>query len=456
MKTKFYIILGSIAIAGLSLVPNGAKAQNGTMQFYRPNDQRGVNVFETSKIDTIKFTGLKVKVGGNFELTFQALGESNTAAPLIPAGYTSNVNSLIPLAHAFQLPMANLAVDVQLADGIRMNITEYLASRHHEDTWVKGGYIQFDKLLFLHSDLVNDIMKRVTVDIGQFDVDYGDQHFRRSDGGNTIYNPFIENYIMDEFATELGAEFYYKAPSGIFAMGGITNGELDETVNAATKIDAETGEVNKYDPAILGKLGYDKQVNKDFRLRLTGSFYTLNSGNSNTLMGGDRTGSHYFDVMENQAVANATVLSDANDYSPFSGRLNPGFSEEIHTYMGNLFLKYQGLEFFGTVENANGRAITETTDRWATQYAGDLIYRFPQGKEDFWLGVRYNTVAARLSGGIGDVTVDRTAGSFGWFLTKNIMMKIEYVDQNYNGYPSNNILNGGQFKGIDAEASIAF
>jgi hypothetical protein len=455
MKTKFYIILGSIAIAGLSFIPASVKAQNGTMQFYRPNNEQGVNIFETSKLDTVKFNGLKVKVGGNFELTFQALGEQNTAVSYIPKGYTSSVTTLIPLAHAFQLPMANLAVDVQLADGIRMNLTQYLASRHHEDTSVKGGYIQFDKLLFLHNDLVNEIMKSVTINIGQFDVDYGDQHFRRSDGGNTIYNPFIENYIMDEFATELGAEFYYKSKSGLFLMGGITNGELDETVNAATKIDSATHQLNKFDPAILGKIGFDKQINSDFRLRVTGSFYTLNSGNSNTLFGGDRTGSHYFDVMENQAVANATTLSDANDYSPFSGRLNPGFSEEVHTYMGNLFLKYQGLEFFGTIENANGRAITETTNRWATQYAGDVIYRFPQGKENFWLGFRYNTVAARLLG-TGDININREAGSFGWFLTRNIMMKLEYVNQVYDGYPSNNILNGGQFKGVDAEASIAF
>ena len=242
--------------------------------------------------------------------------------------------------------MANLNIDVQLADGIRMNLTQYLASRHHEDTWVKGGYIQFDKLLFLHSDLVNNIMKSVTIRIGQNDVDYGDQHYRRSDGGNTIYNPFIENYIMDEFSTELGAQFYYFNKSGLFAMGGITDGELNETVLASTKTDAETGQLNKYNPAFLGKLGFDKQLNKDFRLRITGSFYTVSSDNSNTLMGGDRTGSHYFNVMENQAVANATTLSNAVDYSPFSGRLNTGFSEEIHTFMGNLIHEIPGIRVF--------------------------------------------------------------------------------------------------------------
>ncbi len=454
MKIKYLALVGPMIIAGLSLVSISAKAQE-TIQYFRPNGQAGINVFETSKNDTVKFNGLKVKVGGNFELTFQALGQSNTAAPLTKPGFTGNVNSLIQLTHGFQLPMANLNIDVQLADGIRMNLTNYLASRHHEDSWVKGGYIQFDKLTFLHSELVDNIMKSVSIRIGQNDVDYGDQHYRRSDGGNTIYNPFVENYIMDEFSTELGAQFYYFNKSGFFLMGGLTDGLLSETVVASAKVDATTGKPLKYDPAILGKIGFDKQINKDFRFRLTGSVYTVNSDYSNTLMGGDRTGSHYYNLFENQAVASATTLNDAIDYSPFSGRVNPGFSNEIHSFMGNLFLKYQGLEFFGTAENTTGRGAAETSNRWATQFAGDLIYRFPENTQNFWVGVRYNTLKADLLG-TGDVTVDRTAGSFGWFMTKHIMMKAEYVSQKYLDYPTANILNGGKFQGVMLEASIGF
>jgi hypothetical protein len=352
--------------------------------------------------------------------------------------------------------MANLNIDVQLADGIRLNLTSYLASRHHEDTWVKGGYIQFDKFTFLHSDLIDQIMKSVTLKIGQNDVDYGDQHFRRSDGGNTIYNAFVENYIMDEFATETGAEIYYHHPSGIFLMGGITNGELNETVVAPTKIDSATGKVNQYAPAFHGKFGFDKQLNTDTRIRLSGSFYSVSSANSSTLFGGDRTGSHYYYVMENQNVANGTVLSNAVDYNAFSGRFNPGFSEEVHTVMGNLFLKYKGLEFFGTYENARGRTITEHVNRKAIQYAADVIYRFPENRENFWLGVRYNTVTAALPGINSDVTVNRAVGSAGWFMTKNIMMKIEYVNQVYKNYPDTNILNGGKFEGVMLEAAIGF
>jgi hypothetical protein len=424
-----------------ALLPIGVRAQE--LQFYRPDNMLGINEFETPKIDTVKFTGLKVKVGGNFEMEFQGLRNFNTATPMTKTGFTGNVNSLEPLTNGFTLPMANL-------------ITMYLASRHHEDSWVKGGYVQFDKLLFLNSDVINNIMKSVTIKVGQFDVDYGDQHYRRSDGGNTIYNPFIENYIMDEFATEIGAEVYYHTNSGFFLMGGATNGELDATVVAGTKIDSATGKPNQFDPAFHGKIGFDKQVNKDFRVRVTGSAYTVHSANSATLFGGDRTGSHYFNVMENQNIANGTVLSDANDYSPFSGRLNPGFSEEVNTAMANLFLKYKGLEFFGTAEDAKGRAITETTERKATQYAADLIYRFPQGKENFWVGFRYNTVTALLQGYTSNVTVNREAGSLGWFITKNIMAKAEYVNQTYQGYPSDNILNGGNFHGAVLEASIGF
>lgn len=432
-----------------------AAAQQGAMQYYRPNDKTGLNVFETTKDDTTSFRKLHVKVGGSFEETFQNLNNKNTAEALTQNGYTGNVNSLESLTPGFDLAMANLNIDAQLADGIRVNLTAYLASRHHEDTWVKGGYIQFDKLLFLHSAVVDNIMKHLTIKVGQFDVDYGDQVFRRTDGGSTIYNPFIENYIMDEFATEIGGEVIYHHKSGLFALGGITNGELNPTILSSTKVDSATGKLNKYDAAFHGKIGFDKQLTEDLRLRLSQSFYVNNSANSNTLFGGDRTGSHYYDVMSNAAIAKGTTLSNANDYNPFSGRFNPGFSEQVNTFMSNLFLKYKGLELFGTYETAKGRTITEKSERQANQYAFDAIYRFTRN-ENFWVGFRYNNVNAALQGYANKVTIEREAASAGWFLTHNVMLKLEYVNQVYMGYPANNILNGGKFYGWCAEASIAF
>jgi hypothetical protein len=451
ISTKLFRQLPITVLMAVSL-PSMAQQE---MQYFRPDNKDGLHVFETTKNDSTPFTKMKVLVGGNFEMAFQGLRDQNTAAYLTKAPYIGNVNSLEPLNSGFDLPMANLNIDAQLADGIRMNLTVYLASRHHEDAWVKGGYVQFDKLLFLNSDVVNKIMQNVTIKVGQFDVDYGDQHYQRSDGGNTIYNPFIENYIMDEFATEIGGEIYYHTKCGLFVMGGITNGELDPTVLAATKIDSATHNPNLYDPAYHGKIGYDKQLSTNFRLRLTASGYMDQSANSNTLFGGDRTGSHYFDVMSNQAIANGSTLNDENDYNAFSGRYNPGFSEQVKTFMGNLLLKYSGLEFFGTYEIAQGRTITEVKDRQATQYAGDLVYRFGH-KENFWVGVRYNSVTALMLGASSNIAINREAASVGWFITKNIMMKAEYVDQQYVNYQTTNILNGGRFDGYMLEASIGF
>ena len=440
----------------LSFASGIVHAQKSSMQFFRPYDKDGLHIFETGKTDTIPFEKLHVQVGGSFEQTFQMLRDKNTAEPLLRPGFDGNVNSLIPLSNGFNLAMANMNIDAQLSDGIRVNLTVYLSSRHHEDVWVKGGYIQFDKLLFLKSDVVNNIMKKMTIKIGQFDLDYGDQHFRRTDGGSTLYNPFVENYIMDEFATEIGAEFYYFHKSGLFAMGGITNGELNPTVVAPSKMDSTTGQVNHYDPAFHAKLGFDKQFTPDLRFRLTGSFYTVQSANSSTLFGGDRTGSHYFYVMENQNIANGTTLSNSVDYNAFSGRFNPGFTERVNTLMINPFVKYKGLELFATYENARGRSITEKSMRQATQYAADLIYRFPAKSENFWVGVRYNSVTSAVQGLAQNITINREVASAGWFLTKNIMLKLEYVNQVYQNYPVQNILNGGQFSGTLFEAAIAF
>lgn len=41
-------------------------------------------------------------------------------------------------------------------------------------------------------------------------------------------------------------------------------------------------------------------------------------------------------------------------------------------------------------------------------------------------------------------------------MTKNIVTKVEYVNQKYNGYPSSSILYGGKFNGFILEAAIAF
>ena len=116
------------------------------IQYMRANDQRGINVFETPKVAGAPYDGFKLNFGAAFTQQFQGLGHENTAAPKV----TNNVNAneLIDIGHGFNNASANLYVNAQLAPGIRVALTTYLSSRHHNETWVKDGYLLIDESPF--------------------------------------------------------------------------------------------------------------------------------------------------------------------------------------------------------------------------------------------------------------------------------------------------------------------
>lgn len=440
MKNNYNTLkLAAIMLIVLSFFSLASIAQVNNLRTY---DKSGINVFEAPKDSAAIFEKLKVKFGAGFTQSFQGLKHYNTAG------------GLYKMTPGFNTANANLFMDVQLADGIRLNLTNYLSSRHHNETWVKGGYIQFDKLPF-KGTLWNDIMSVTTIKIGHMEINYGDQHFRRSDGGQTLYNPFIENYIMDGFTTEIGGEVLVRK-NALFGLVGVSNGMIKGNIDSLIAT-PQDGNIHK-SPAIYLKGGFDKQLNTDLRLRLAASYYTNNSSGGQTLYGGDRTGSNYFMVLEK---VGATTAANA-----FSGRFNPGFSKKVDAVQLNSFMKFQGLELFATYENAKGRSKTETGIRGAEQMAIDGVYRFG-ATENFFIGAKYNVVTAELANVAavgttpaitynGDVKVDRIAFAAGWFMTKNILLKGEYVTQKYKDFPTMDYRNAGKFKGYVIQAVVGF
>jgi len=452
----------------LLLLPVALKAQwQPKIANMRSYDQQGINVFEDPKDTASTFDGLKLKFGAGFTQQFQNLKHKNPDALKNDVGsYSSGEiipgNKLKVLTSGFQTAQANLYLDVQLADGIRLNVTTYLSSKHHNESWVKGGFIQFDKLPF-KGQIWNDIMKVTTIKIGHFEVNYGDEHFRRTDGGHALYNPFMEGYIMDAFATEIGGEIYVKK-NGLFGMIGVTNGMIKGNVDSLYAAQNPDGDRHK-SPSLLLKAGFDKQLTDDIRVRVSGSYYGNQSSGSNTLYGGDRSGSNYQYIMELNS-SNPSSATGAGTPLAFSGRFNPGFNKKVNAFMFNGFIKARGLELFGTYETASGRTARETDTRNANQYAVDAVYRFFKA-ENVFLGVRYNAVRATLAnnatgtgaGAIkydGKVAVDRLAFAGGWFLTKNIMLKGEYVIQQYKDFPVADYRAGGKFNGYVIEATVGF
>lgn len=454
MKKIFTIHLAKLTLVLACVLPIAAMAQSdkefyGRPSYWRPYDQRGINVFETTKTpDSLPYEGARIRFGAGFTQQFQSIKNSSNVE--------SGPNKLYPITPGFMTAQANLFTDIQLADGIHLNVTTYLSSRHHNEAWVKGGYIQFDKLPF-KGKFWTKLMDITTIKVGHMEVNYGDAHFRRSDAGHTLYNPFMESYIMDAFATEIGGEVMLQK-NGFFGMLAVTNGMIKGHVDSTTKgvIDGIIVDDNdKRSPSIILKGGIDKQLTDAVRVRVSGSFYhnSSNAGSGLTLYGGDRTGSNYQNVVEKWK--DGTGATQAGTAIAFSGRLNPGFSKKVDAIMLNGFLKAGGLELFGTYETAKGRTKTETIERKASQLAGDIVYRFGPA-ESLYVGARYNAAKAKLANMASDVKVDRFALAGGWFLTRNVLLKGEYVVQNYKDFPNADYRSGAKFKGVVIEAVVGF
>jgi hypothetical protein len=446
----------SLKIIGLSLVVGSfiwpAFSQQPAINFFRLPDQGGLHVFEAPKQDTVPFTGFKLRIGGNFTQQYQSLSHSNEANPNM-AGEI-NLNKLYPLSPGFNLATANLNFDIQLEDGIRVKLENYMSSRHHPEFWVKGGYIQVDKLPMFGSP--DWFSRLVTVKIGHFGVNYGDQQFRRSDNGNTFHNPFVGNTIMDAFATEIGGELYIHPSDNFFLMAGMTGGLINGDVKEARNAQ---GDVIKKNPSLLAKAGYDKQVNDDLRVRLSASFYTNPGTTRNTLYAGDRAGSRYYMASEPEYYRNfraggAIAASGAADRFT-SGRLSPDFTSEVSSFMINPFVKFKGLELFGVIETSSGKQNPTADTRKFTQLSGEVVYRFLKN-EQAYIGARYNQVSGELPGANGDISIDRLQLAAGWYTTKNLLLKLEYVTQNFNDFDATDYRHGANFNGVVIEAAIAF
>ena len=451
MKNVFILSVFALFLSAVE-----ALAQQPEIQYYRSWDKNGINVFEPSKkAPQPEYTGFKIRIGGAFTQDFQSLTHKNTPTyAATSATNPANKNFLYGVVTAedstsaklqgFNLAMANLNFDMQIGDGIRVALENYMSSRHHSEFWVKGGYIQMDKLpMFGNPKWFTDYMR---VKIGHFQPNFGDMQFRRSDGGNTMFNPFVENLIFDAFTTEIGGEVYVFPVDGFMGMVGMTSGFINGNVeNYATTATGTNTEPTKKSPSIFAKVAYDKMFN-DLRFRLSASIYNNNSIQRNTLYAGDRTGSHYFMVAE---PVGGTYAANKD-----SGRFTAmNVTNKVNAISINPFIKFHGLEVFGAYEIIKGRTYAEREDRKFNQLAVEGLYRFLPN-DQLYIGARYNKATGRPVGFTSDITIDRTAIAAGWFPTKNMLLKGEYVIQNYDGFTD--YRKEASFNGFMLEAVIGF
>jgi hypothetical protein len=390
--------------------------------------------FEPKQLNSEDFENIKVTLGGDFALQYQVLKHHADA-------------ELIPLGTGFNLPTANLNTSALLAPGMSVVLETYLSSRHHNETWVKGGYITIDELSFIKSDGIDRIMDYLTLRVGDMEINYGDAHYRRSDNGKVINNPFVGNYIMDAFSTQVGFEVLYRNKDW-FLMGAVSNGSLKPALTGYSSGDSTyvTYDTHK-ELAFYWKAGIDKQFNDNFRLRFSLSGYHCPDNHSGSLYNSERAGSRYYFVMNKVSYSPNDVDVTKNHTS---GNYGPGTTKKDNSIMANLFTRYRGFEVFGTYERFKGTSPAEVESEF-NQYAVEGLYRFGKDQQ-FYTGLRYNAVKSDVG---EDQSVNRIQVAAGWFLIKQIILKLEYVKQNYIDFATYGSGNAG-FDGIMVEAAISF
>jgi hypothetical protein len=319
----------------------------------------------------------------------------------------------------------------------------YLASRNHpSQTYGNQGYLQIhgvpENLVGLHKAL-EPIFKRVDVKVGAFLVDYGDQVYHRSNNAIVQANPLVGNFVIDPNLVSIGGEVMSK-PGKYGWLVGVTNGTNTEDWSAGRGI------------AYNGKLW----VYPIEPLRLSGSIFRANHSDSATstatLFSGNRSGERYGGVLGG-GQAPGDILARA-------GKDVTAYQADATWETKTMPIKLYG--HFGQTKDKdiNGIAPRLLEETW-NYYAADAVYNLTP---TVYAAARYSAANANKFNGLGsDGKVHRIQIGGGLWITRNMLMKVEWVDQKYSGFRSGDMVNNGvdagrapRFKGLVSEFSFAF
>ena len=79
---NFQKFLGILTILSMA---TGLMAQRTEIQYFRPYDKDGLNIFEPTKAENVEYDGFAIRIGGSFTQQYQALSHENNANPnLVP------------------------------------------------------------------------------------------------------------------------------------------------------------------------------------------------------------------------------------------------------------------------------------------------------------------------------------------------------------------------------------
>jgi hypothetical protein len=376
--------------------------------------------------------------------------------------HSNDPGSLPDIEGGFQNAAGNLTFDARITDGIDLYTELYLSSPHHTgDVFDREGYMYIDYLPEMFGETVNSVFKHFDLKVGHMEMNFGDEHFYRSDVAQGLNNPLFGNYIVDANTIGVGAELYgFYGP--VTAMIGISSG--------STTGDFTDGRRN----SIVGKLAFG-DLGDPFRL--SGSFFRVNqsrnapgfpfSGSDASLFSGNFSGSRYQAVWEGSPDAGQLLIGNGGDVTAFQFDARAKPSEDL-TISGLFGYMQDDDTNHNTVNPDFGRTGDDgnPTAEW-TYFGGTGQYYLA---DPFYIAFRYNAASANTLGTpqnedrSSEGVVQRIQAGFGlWFVPDRLLLKVEGVRQWASDFQpgekrlrSLDLATDPAFSGVAAEMVINF
>jgi hypothetical protein len=322
----------------------------------------------------------------------------------------------------------------------------YLSSRNHpSQTYGNEGYMilrgvpeNLESLKFL-----KPILEKVDIKAGHMLIDFGDSANFRSNNAIVQKNPLVGNFVMDPNIVSIGMQVNSK-PGKYGYVLGISNGTTTEDWNVGRGF-AYNGKVFVYPvKGLRTSLSYIATDQSDNPTKAAG-------GSAMQMFTGNRSGERYAGVLGGGQAPGNVFPQGGEKFSAaqFDVTFDNGSPLTAYAHYGLT----QDLDI-------NGSAVGTPEEKWS-YYAGHVKYNITPA---LYAAARYSSAApTKLNGSDSDGNVNRIQFGGGLWLTKNLLVKLEYVQQKYSGFSAGQMVNNNiqawrdpEFSGVISEVSFSF
>jgi hypothetical protein len=384
---------------------------------------------------------------------FQTLDQHDVSVQSIAGASAGTYVAQRGLDPGFQTPFADVTFLGTIPNKMEIYFDEYIASRPHPSTtYGHEGYMIFEGLPApFDTGPIAKLFEYVNVKVGAFDIDYGDDNYRRSNNARVQNNPLIGNPLVDPNVEEIGGEIYsVKGP--IYGLFGVGGGSTTEHFDIG------------YQPSIHGKIwAYPVP-----EVRTAISAYHVHLGDSadeSYLYANGRSGGTFAGVFGNPDDPGQILPQAGKDVTAVQGDLTwLHWPEEVYSNVG--WVQDADIGSNGTPATGSQALLppgAKPSERWL--YAAlEPVYHITPA---LYVAGRYSVALAQTVNGVdSNGWVDRAEVGGGYWFTNNLLFKAEYVYEQFHGFDSTlDLINGyggvdggrnPSFNGLVAEVSFSF